>query len=139
MAKTDSGSTSDSTISDDQSKATHEVPQFATPIAFGTDSFSLSITSQKLNGKNFLQWAQSVKIVICARGKLSYLTRDLSTPKSTDPSYQRWVDNSLVLAWLINSIEPQISRRYLWFKTAKDVWDDVRRMYSDLGNASQIF
>ncbi|KAH9650639.1 hypothetical protein KPL70_026448 [Citrus sinensis] len=36
-------------------------------------------------------------------------------------------------------MEPQISRRYLWFKTTKYVSDAARRMYSDLGNASQIF
>ena len=36
-------------------------------------------------------------------------------------------------------MEPHISRRYLWFKTTKYVWDAARRMYSDLGNASQIF
>lgn len=132
MANNDSGSTYDSVVSDAQPKAT--------PIAFGVDSPSLSITSHKLNGKNFLQWAQSVKIVICARGKLGYLTGDLSSPKSTDTSYQQWVvENSLVLSWLINSMEPQISRRYLWFKTAKYVWDATRRMYSDLGNSSQIF
>ena len=36
-------------------------------------------------------------------------------------------------------MDPKISRRYLWFKTAKEVWDAARQRYSNLGNASQIF
>ncbi|KZV23338.1 hypothetical protein F511_02239 [Dorcoceras hygrometricum] len=106
----------------------------------GSDMSSLQITTYRLNGRNYLQWAQSVKIVICARGKLGFLTGDLPPPATTDPTYSTWLaDNSIVLAWLINSMEPNISRRYLWFKTANEVWDAVRRMYSDLGNASQLF
>ncbi|KAL4562118.1 hypothetical protein LXL04_034312 [Taraxacum kok-saghyz] len=106
----------------------------------GSDLSSLHITGHKLNGQNYLQWAQSVKIVICGRGKLGYLTGDLPAPPATDPAHNTWqAENSLVLAWLVNSMDPKISRRYLWFQTAKEVWDAARRMYSDLGNASQIF
>lgn len=36
-------------------------------------------------------------------------------------------------------MEPHISRHYLWFKTVKEMWDAARKMYSDLGNTSQIF
>ncbi|KZV22300.1 hypothetical protein F511_17902 [Dorcoceras hygrometricum] len=105
-----------------------------------SDMSSLQITTHLLNGRNYLQWAQSVKIVVCARGKLGYLTGDLPPPATTDPAYPTWLaDNSIVLAWLINSMETNISRRYLWFQTAKEVWDAVRRMYSDLGNTSQVF
>ncbi|KZV21198.1 hypothetical protein F511_27604 [Dorcoceras hygrometricum] len=44
---------------------------------FRSDMSSLQITTHLLNGRNYLQWAQSVKIVVCARGKLGYLTSDL--------------------------------------------------------------
>ncbi|KAI3697748.1 hypothetical protein L6452_30845 [Arctium lappa] len=43
------------------------------------------------------------------------------------------------MAWLINSMEISISRTYLLFKTAKDIWEAVNETYSDLGNASQVF
>ncbi|KAL5856725.1 hypothetical protein ACOSQ3_004183 [Xanthoceras sorbifolium] len=101
-----------------------------------SDASSLHITAHKLDGKNYLQWSQSVKIVVCGLGKLGYITGDLPAPPSTDPTYNKWLtENSIVLAWLINSMEPKISRRYLFFKTAKEVWNAARRMYSDLGSA----
>ena len=107
---------------------------------YNLDNGSLNITVHKLDGKNYLQWAQSVKLVICGRGKLGYITGDLSAPPANDLTYKVWqAENSIVLAWLINSMDSKISRRYLFFKTAKEVWDAARKMYSDLGNASQIF
>ncbi|KZV32268.1 Cysteine-rich RLK (receptor-like protein kinase) 8 [Dorcoceras hygrometricum] len=104
--------------------ATPEKPSGAfgsiTPF-FGSDMSSLQITTHRLNVRNYLQCSQSVKIVICARGKLGFLTDDLPTA-TTDPTYSTWLaDNSIVLAWIINSMEPNITRRYLWFKTSNEV------------------
>lgn len=48
-------------------------------------------------------------------------------------------ENSIVLAWFINSMKPHTRRRNLWFETTKDVWDATGRMYSDFGNMSQVF
>ena len=89
--------------------------------------------------KIYLQWSQSVKIVICGRGKFEYLTGEAKAPVATDPVYNIWfAENSIVHTWLINSMEPRISCRYLFLKTAKDVWDTAQWMYSDLGNVSQV-
>ncbi|KAG8498075.1 hypothetical protein CXB51_007302 [Gossypium anomalum] len=101
---------------------------------------SLIITNHRLDGKNFLQWSQSVLMVICGRGKLGYINGEIPRPTTADPTYATWeLNNSIVMAWLINSMEGHISRTYLFFKTAKDMWDAVKENYSDLGNAFQVF
>ena len=77
--------------------------------------------------KIYLQWSQSVKIVICGRGKFKYLTGEAKAPVATDPVYNIWfAENSIVHTWLINSMEPRISCRYLFLKTAKDVLDTAQ-------------
>ncbi|XP_062112894.1 uncharacterized protein LOC133824050 [Humulus lupulus] len=107
---------------------------------YSHDTNSFHITAHKLDGRSYLQWAQSVKLVICGRGKLGYLTGDFPTPHLTDSTYKVWqAKNYIVLAWLINSMDRKISRMYLFFKISKEVWDAAKKMYSDLGNASQIF
>ncbi|KAK8328008.1 hypothetical protein V6Z12_A11G221900 [Gossypium hirsutum] len=109
-------------------------------ITQGEINSSLIITNHRLNGKNFLQWSQSVLIVIRGRGKLGYINGEIPRPTMADPTYATWeLNNSIVMAWLINSMEGHISRTYLFFKTAKDMWDAVKENYSDLGNASQVF
>lgn len=66
---------------------------------YGHNTSSLQITAHKLDGKNYLQWAQSVKLVISGRGKLGYLTGDLPTPPMTDSSYKVCqAENSIVIA-----------------------------------------
>ena len=107
--------------------------------SFGEGS-SLQITNHKLNGKNFLQWSQSVLMVLRGRGKIGYISGEIQRPNLTDPAYGQWeLNNSIVMAWLINSMESHISRTYLFLRTAKAIWDAVRENYSDLENASQVF
>ncbi|KAK3000202.1 hypothetical protein RJ639_023485 [Escallonia herrerae] len=101
---------------------------------------SFQLTSYKLTGKNYLEWAQSVKLAIDGRGKLGHLTRDVRQPAACNPSLSAWrSENSLIIAWLINSMEPTIGKSYLFLPTAKDVWEAVRETYSDVENSSQIF
>ena len=58
----------------------------------------------------------------------------------TNPSYATWdAENSMIMAWLVNSIEEEISSNYMCYPTVKVVWDNIIQMYSNLGNQSQIY
>ena len=70
---------------------------------------TLQITIRKLNGCNFLQWSQPVKLFIKGKGKLGYLTGANKATNPKNPAYQTWdSENSMVMAWLINSMEAAI-------------------------------
>ncbi|GAV63683.1 LOW QUALITY PROTEIN: UBN2_3 domain-containing protein, partial [Cephalotus follicularis] len=74
------------------------------------------------------------------RSKIGYITRKVQQPDVNDPTNENWeLNNSIVMAWLINSMELHISRTYLFLRTAKATWDTVNKNYSDLENASQVF
>ena len=77
---------------------------------------------------------------IRGRGKIGYLTGEKQEPAKEDPSYMTWdAENSMVMTWLVNSMEEEISSNYLCYSTAKELWENVSQMYSDLGNQSQIY
>lgn len=108
------------------------------------DSFSqtsnLQLTVHKLNGKNYLKWAQSVKLAIDGRGKLGHMIGEVTQPAVDDPTRKKWRSkSSLVIVWLINSMEPAIGKPHLFLPMAKEVWQAVRDCYSGLENLSQIF
>ena len=104
------------------------------------DSHSLQITLHKLNGKNFLQWSQSVSLFLRGKGRLGYLTGESKAPDQSDPHYQQWdPKNSMVLTWLINSMDINIGKTYMFYPTASSLWTAVHETYSDLDNASQVF
>ena len=103
-------------------------------------STSLQIITKKLNGKNYLQWPHSASMVIRGKGKISYLDGLIPKPPTSDSSYQTWdTQNSMVMAWLIHSIEDNIGDTYLFYPTAKEIWDIVSLAYSHFENSSQMF
>ena len=74
-----------STRGDDSTSATSNqsnVSQCITTFPSG-DNNSLHITAHKFNGKNYLQWSQSVKIVICGGEKFEYVTGEAKAPATT--------------------------------------------------------
>ncbi|KAK5802336.1 hypothetical protein PVK06_029924 [Gossypium arboreum] len=108
----------------------------------GTEASHLSfqLTSHKLNGKNYLEWPQSVKLAIDGRDRLGHISEEVEQPRVGDPKISKWrSENSMIIAWLINSMEASVGKPFLFLPTAKYVWDAVKDTYSDLENASQIF
>ncbi|RVW49858.1 Retrovirus-related Pol polyprotein from transposon RE1 [Vitis vinifera] len=105
------------------------------------DNSPLHLTIEKLNGKNYREWAQAIKLVIDGKGKLGFLTGETRRPPPTDvAASQKWrSENSFITSCLINSMKPSIGKTYMFLPTAKDVWDAIRETYSDAENASQIF
>ena len=104
------------------------------------NSSSLQITSFKLSGRNFLAWSQSVQLVIRGKGKFGYLDGSISQSKPTDPSFPAWdINNSMVMSWILNSMDNSIAKIYLLYPIAKAIWDVVTVAYSDLKDSSQMF
>ena len=100
---------------------------------------TIQITSIKLNGDNFVRWSQSVRMYIRGREKTGYITGDTPAPLQEDPNYAKWdAENSMVMTWLVNSMEEEIGSNYMCYSTAQELWESVSQMYSDMGNQSQV-
>ena len=101
----------------------------------------LHLTVEKLNGKNYKEWAQAIKLIIDGKGKLGFLIGETWRPPLTNAAAsQKWrSENSFITSCLINSMKPTIGKTYMFLSTANDVWDAIRETYSDAENASQIF
>ncbi|KAK6918108.1 Retrotransposon Copia-like, N-terminal [Dillenia turbinata] len=90
------------------------------------DNPSLQISPVKLDGTNYLSWSRSCLLFIQARGLKGYVTGEKPKPAIIDSTYnQREAENSLVMSWLINSMQPHIST--------------VSLTYSQVGNDAQIY
>lgn len=105
-----------------------------------SNSHSVQITTIRLNGDNLLRLSQSVRMYIRGQGKIGYITGEKKAPSDKDPLYSAWdAENSMVMTWLVNSMEEEISSNNMCYPTAKELWDNVSQMYSDLGHQSQVF
>ncbi|XP_073025759.1 uncharacterized protein [Primulina eburnea] len=98
------------------------------------------ITCHRLNGKNYLQWSQSVRLFICGRGKDAFLSGESPCPASEDPKSRTWnSENCMVMSWLINSMTTEIGENFLLYRSAKEIWDAARDTYSSKDNTSELF
>ena len=57
---------------------------------------------------------------IKGQGKIGYLIGDTKEPAKTDPRYATWdAENFMIMAWMVNSMEEEISSNYMCYPTAK--------------------
>ena len=89
----------------------------------------------RLNGKNYLKWSQFVRTYLKGKGRLSHL---LGTgPAADDPAFGTWdEEDSMIMSWLWDSMEPMISDTCMFFSTAKEIWEFIRRTYSKARDAA---
>ncbi|KZV22297.1 hypothetical protein F511_17899 [Dorcoceras hygrometricum] len=70
---------------------------------------------------------------------MGYLTGQTKRPKDEEPDRATWeLDNSIVMAWLINSMEPQLRQNFPFLNNEGHL-GCCYVTYSDLGNCSQVF
>ncbi|TYH10286.1 hypothetical protein ES288_A07G166500v1 [Gossypium darwinii] len=104
------------------------------------DSSGLTITCHRLNGNTFLEWSQSVKIFLLGRERLGYVTGEIKKSAVTDTDFAKWMrDNGQVMTWLLNSMTPSISRNFLLYTTAAEIWSAVRETYSSTDNIAKFY
>ncbi|KAJ1404398.1 gag-polypeptide of LTR copia-type [Sesbania bispinosa] len=81
-----------------------------------------------------------VKIFLQGKGKEGYITGDSKSPEKGDPNLNKWqLENSLVMSWLLNTMTNEIGENFMYYDTAKEMWDAVKETYSNVDNTSAVF
>lgn len=69
-------------------------------------------------------------MAIDGQGKLGHLTGEMRKPELGDTKMNAWrLENFIVIAWLLNSMDLIIGNSYLFLPTARDVWEAVRDLF----------
>ncbi|XP_068339019.1 uncharacterized protein [Pyrus communis] len=106
-----------------------------------SDHPGLILVSKKLTGDNYNTWCRAREISLGAKNKIGFINGKVNMPSETKQpdAYAAWQRcNNMLLAWIINSIESDISDSILYLKTAYEVWEDLRERFSQ-SNAPRIF
>ena len=60
-------------------------------------------------------------------------------PAKKDPTFEAWdEEDSMIMSWLWDSMEPTISDTGMFLTTAKEIWDCIHRTCSKAHNAIQV-
>ncbi|KAJ4759669.1 hypothetical protein LUZ62_070044 [Rhynchospora pubera] len=101
---------------------------------------ALKLTTELLNGNNYLSWSDSVSLALGAKSLSNYITDLPRTPVQNDTQYEKWMaTDKLVRLWIKNSMEPSISRLFVDSKSAFDLWQSILDMFGQQNNFDRIF
>ncbi|KAF3781664.1 hypothetical protein EJ110_NYTH36296 [Nymphaea thermarum] len=102
----------------------------------GGNPFSYGSTV-KLDGHNYELWSRSFMLSVKGHRKRHIIEEDEPTNKSG--KYLTWEeDDSMVMSWIMNSVQPQIAFTITYYTTAKEMWEFLRQTYSQDKNVSKI-
>jgi len=91
----------------------------------------------KLEGsKNYLSWARRVRVILGGKGVEHYLEEDCVEPANKlSPEWRVWhTTNSTIVAWLLASMSPSVSRMVESMRNAAQIWKTLSNLYSKRGN-----
>ena len=77
---------------------------------------------------------------IKGKGKIGHLDGMVKMPERSDLLFNKWEEeNFMIMSWLVNSMQPKISRAYLFLKKTSDIWKIAKEIYFKVGNTTRIF
>ncbi|XP_057987591.1 uncharacterized protein LOC131171467 [Hevea brasiliensis] len=102
-----------------------------------SDNPGLILVIAPLNGTNYLPWSRAMKIALCAKDKIGFVTGEIKKPSKNSPMFKKWrrVDSTF---WesngpLLYNIKREISLftqgnmpLMVYFTKLKKLWDEVQ-------------
>lgn len=77
-------------------------------------------SAYQLKGKNYLKWSQLIHTILKGKGMANHLTD--AAPDMKDPKFKTWDEkDSTNMAWLWNSMIPEISDTFMFLNSAKEI------------------
>ena len=94
------------------------------------------ISQPLLNGLNYDEWAMNIRIALSSRKKFGFLDGSIPKP-GTDSAYlEDWIaNNHLLVGWIKQTIEPKIRSSISTREVAKDLWDIIKKRFSQKSGA----
>lgn len=95
------------------------------------------ITTVQLKGENYEDWTKHVRNALRTKRKLGFIDGTLKKP-TTEEEIEQWeVVNSMLVAWIMNTIEPTLKTTISMVEDAAMLWEDLKLQFS-AGNGDRI-
>ncbi|CAM8882347.1 unnamed protein product [Rhodiola kirilowii] len=93
-----------------------------------SDHPGLLICPVIFKGENYDEWVIAMRNSLCAKRKLGFIDESLTPPAdsaTTPPTIDDWyMVNSMLVSWVVQSIDLSLRSSITYFDNVKDLWDD---------------
>ncbi|KAL2326401.1 hypothetical protein Fmac_025459 [Flemingia macrophylla] len=94
------------------------------------DSPGIPLVPIKLDGSNYHSWFRDVSTPLRSKNKLHFINETLPRPPPGSTMFGHWNGcNSIVMSWLIHSLDPNIAPSVRLMDTAVEIWNTLRKRY----------
>ncbi|CAH9098658.1 unnamed protein product [Cuscuta europaea] len=104
-----------------------------------SDFPGLNICGVALRGEsNYREWATAMKNAFRAKRKLGFLDGSISQPTPHAHDLEDWFTvHSMLVGWLMSSIDPPLRSNVAFMDNARDLWDDLKIRF-DVADAMRM-
>ncbi|CAO2835041.1 unnamed protein product [Amaranthus hypochondriacus] len=111
----------------------------ASPYYLHPTDTGMKIVSNIFTGMGYKGWKRSVSIALSGKNKMGFVDGSIKRSISNGSLAKAWDRvNDVVLGWLLGAVDEKIFKSVLWFKTAKEVWDNLEQRFGQSSSA-QLF
>lgn len=91
-----------------------------------------------LKGDNYQEWQKGMRNALRVKRNLGFLDGTVCKPDDDTKEIEDWWSvNSMLVAWIFQSIEPSLRSTITYSETVKELWDELRQRFS-IGNGPRI-
>ena len=96
------------------------------------------ITQVQLKGENYDEWQRAVWTALRAKKKFGFVDGTVKQPTEDSPEIEDWwTVNSMLVSWVLNTIEPTLRSTISHVENVRDLWDDIKQRFS-IGNGPRV-
>lgn len=79
------------------------------------------------NVGNYHSWSRSMTMELRSKNKLHFINSSLPRPSDEDRESIPWDHcNKMIMSWLNNYVDSDISQSILWMETASSIWKELK-------------
>ena len=104
-----------------------------------SDNLNCSLTNEPLTGRNYAQWKRSYEVSLSGKNKMAFVTGKYTKPPSNSPYLPLCeICNSMVISWLLHSVDKDIASSIIYTPSAAQIWQDLSQRFS-FGQGTKIY
>lgn len=101
-----------------------------------SDNTGMKLVTTLFNGSCYGIWKRSMVIGLTAKNKLCFVECTMPKHAIGAPAYNSWSRcNSMIIGWIISSVDPQIASSILYVDDAREIWLDLEERFGQATSA----
>ncbi|GAU16526.1 hypothetical protein TSUD_167570 [Trifolium subterraneum] len=90
----------------------------------------LVLVTPSLSGSNYHSWSRAMVMALKSKNKLRFVNGTLPRPDDDDHDSLAWDRcNTMIMSWISNAVDADISQSVLWMDTASEIWQDLKERF----------